>query len=192
MSVRAVDTAPARTADGPPPSAPASALPPARDADAAALLGPYACWPYVERRRGADRRGRPTPMFSIFLWRGRRAKGRRRGEDRNIYVDRYARPDLWLAASVLLLNILDAWLTVVYLGYGGAEANPVARYLLERGVGWFLAAKCFAVSVCLLFLVQHKNFAHVKPALRMLLAFYGALLLYHVYLQADAVLKGVA
>jgi hypothetical protein len=170
----------------------ASRFAPPDPARATALLGPYGVWPFHDRRVRPDRRGRPTPIEARFWLAGRRQRGRRRGERDNIYVDRYEVRDVGLAAAVLVLNVLDAFLTVVYLSYGGAEANPVAAWLLECGVGWFLAAKSLAVSVCLLFLILHKNFRFVRPALRLLLFFYAVLLVYHMYLQTSAVIHGLA
>jgi hypothetical protein len=156
-------------------------------------MGPYACWPYVERRRGGDRRARHTPFLSRFtLWGGARLAGRRRGERDNIYVDRYERRDLGGVVIILILNILDAWLTLLYLGYGGSEANPVARRLLEWGTGWFMGAKSMLVTGCLLFLAVHKTFRCVRPAIRILTWFYGGLLGYHLVLQARAILPGLA
>jgi hypothetical protein len=84
---------------------------------------------------------------------------------------------------ILILNVLDAWLTLVYLGYGGVEANPIAKALLDAGTGSFVGAKSVAVGGCLLFLVLHKKFMAVRPALRVLMGFYGVLLVYHLYLQ---------
>jgi hypothetical protein len=157
------------------------------------LLGPYGCWPYVERRAKGDRRARATPLLTRFaLWGGARIAGRRRGERDNVYVDRYRTQDLRGVVVILALNILDAWLTLVYLGYGGSEANPVARTLLEWGTPWFLGAKSFLVSGCLLFLAVHKNFRCVRPAFRLLTWFYGGLLVYHLVLQARAILPGLA
>lgn len=177
--------APSRFAARPGPFAPP------REDEVERLSAPYDRWPYAERRSGVDRRARPTSMISRYVFGGGRARGRRRGEDRNIYVDRYHRADVGAASAVLLLNVLDAWLTMVYLGYGGAEANPVARKLLEMGPWWFLGAKCFAVGGCVLFLVVHKTFSLVKPAVRLLVGFYGLLLVYHLYLQAAAILHGL-
>jgi hypothetical protein len=123
---------------------------------------------------------------------GARLAGRRRGERDNVYVDRYAVRDLRAVLLILVLNILDAWLTLVYIGYGGSEANPLARTLLEWGTGWFLSAKSFLVSGCLLFLAVHKTFRCVRPALTLLTWFYGGLLVYHLILQARVILPGLA
>jgi hypothetical protein len=156
-------------------------------------LGPYGCWPYVEHRSGRDRRLESTPLLSRFsLGRGGRVGGRRRGERDNVYVDRYDPRDLKMVVAILVLNILDAWLTLVYIGYGGTEANPVARTLLEWGTGWFVGAKSLLVTGCLLFLAVHKTFRGVRPALRVLCAFYGGLLIYHLVLQARAIIPALA
>ncbi len=171
---------------------PGRVFPESRPSDAAQMLGPYGSWPYVERRRGGDRRLRATPLVSWFtLIGGGRMAGRRSGERQNIYVDRYATRDLAGVIAILVLNILDAWLTLLYLGYGGSEANPVARYLLETGIDWFVGAKSFLVSVCLLFLAVHKTFNFVRPAIRVLVWFYGGLLVYHMILQATAVVENL-
>ncbi len=175
-----------------PPTGVAPGLSPPRPARVAELLGPYGSWPYVERRTGGDRRLRATPFVSWFsFFGGSRTAGRRRGELRNIYVDRYAARDVAGILAILVLNILDAWLTLLYLGYGGSEANPVARYLLETGVDWFVGAKSLLVTVCLLFLAVHKTYAYVRPAIRVLIWFYGALLGYHIVLQATAVIENL-
>src|SRR6185503_11915218 len=97
---------------GPPPGP----FAPPRDSDARSLMGPYGVWPYADRRRGTDRRLRATPLVSRFsLRRGSRAAGRRRTEQSNIYVDRYDPRDLRGVVAILVLNLLDAWLTLVYL-----------------------------------------------------------------------------
>ncbi len=156
----------------------------------AARVGIYARWPFCEGRQGGDRRAGPTKMISKWNLMGVRARGRRRGEDRNIYVDRYQSSDLVVVVAILILNILDAWLTLIYLGYGGTEANPVAKALLDAGTGPFVGAKSLAVGACLLFLVLHKKFKVVRPALHVIAGFYGALLVYHLYLQASALIGG--
>lgn len=172
---------------------PESSTPPPESPETPDRIGPYGCWPYAERRGGGDRRERSTPLLSRFsFWGGARLAGRRRGERDNIYVDRYDRRDVGGVVVVLVLNILDAWLTLLYLGYGGTEANPVARVLLEWGTPWFLGAKSLLVTACLLFLAVHKTFRCVRPALRVLIWFYGGLLAYHLWLQAWAILPGLA
>jgi hypothetical protein len=144
---------------------------------------PYFSWPWVERRRGIDRRGSPTPLLSRFLFRGNRAVGRREGESQNSYFDRIPRNDVALGLAILVLNLLDALFTLVIVGADlEKEANPMARWLLEAGTGWFIFSKAVVVALCILFLALHRAFRFVRPALWALCAFYTALLGYHLYL----------
>jgi len=154
----------------------------------AAGLGPYGTWPYVDRRVQPDRRLMGTRLFSRYLLQGKRVGGRRAGENRNLYVDRFHPGDLLLTGGILVLNILDAWFTLNYLGKGGSEANPIARFLMEQGSGWFVFSKAVVVALCVLFLMMHKTFHLVRPALWTLLGFYTLLLGYHIYLQVGLIM----
>lgn len=146
-------------------------------------LGPYGTWPYVERRGAMDRRLLGTKLFSRYMLSGKRIGGRRDGESHNLYVDRYHPKDLALAMAILVLNILDAFFTLNYLGKGGSEANPIAQLLMDQGTGWFIFSKAVVVAMCILFLMMHKTFRFVRPAMMVLFTFYSLLLVYHLYLQ---------
>jgi hypothetical protein len=149
----------------------------------ASRLGPYGSWPFMDRRHLPDRRLSKTNLFSVQLLRGRRAVGRRKGETRNLYVDRFQTGEVALVVVILALNIVDAYLTLNYLAKGGSEANPVARFFLEQGTHWFIFSKAFVVALCLVFLLVHKNFRYVRQGIHVLLYAYLGLLLYHIYLQ---------
>lgn len=148
-----------------------------------ALADRYASWPYRDRRTSEDRRARGTSFWQAILTRGQRARGRRRGEDQNIYVDVYRGRDIAVVLLVLVLNILDAYFTLDYIEKGGAEANPVAQGLLDMGNTWFVYAKSVVVGLCLIFLLVHRKFSYVGWALGFLTSFYGLLLIYHLFLQ---------
>ncbi|MSR75458.1 MAG: hypothetical protein EXS14_08325 [Planctomycetes bacterium] len=91
--------------------------------------------------------------------------------------------DIVLGCTILLLNIADAFFTLIIVGADlSREANPFARWLLDCGTEWFLFSKAVVVALCLLFLVLHKTFAFVKLAMWLLFAFYGVLLFYHFHL----------
>ncbi len=136
-----------------------------------------------ERRVLFDRRRRPTPVLSSYVLFGRRSAGRREGEDENIYVDRYA---TWLLAAVVLilgLNVLDAYFTLLHLNRGGEELNPLVERLIDLGPIPFVATKTVITALCLSFLVVHQTFVLVRRVIGFVLAFYGLLLLYHLYLR---------
>lgn len=124
-------------------------------------------------------------MFSRFLFRGGRIRGRREGESRNSYFDLLPRRHLVLGLSILVLNLLDAVFTLVIVGADlTREANPMARWLLEAGTGWFLFSKAAVVALCILFLALHRAFRFVVPAMWALCTFYSVLLGYHLHLMS--------
>ena len=140
-------------------------------------------WPHVDRRKIPDRRKRRTQWWESLLGRRRRTRGRRKGESKNIYVDVYDQWDLVLLAAIFTLNLLDAVLTLVYLGHGGIEANPIMARVLGYGVHAFILEKCIVVGFCLLALIVHKTFTLAKVATLLLLGAYSLLTIYHVFLQ---------
>ena len=113
--------------------------------------------------------------------------GRRAGECQNIYVDSFSQRDVLLVVAILLLNVFDAFFTLIWLHRGGAEGNPVMAWFLELGIGAFVAEKCFVVGGSLLLLVVHKNFRFARIGLRWLATVYSLLILYHFVLLASAI-----
>jgi len=80
-----------------------------------------------ERRCLADRRVRPTTLWSALRWQGRRQVCRRVGEGHYAYLDRLARRTVVLALFVFGASLLDALLTLLHLAHGGGEANPLLQ-----------------------------------------------------------------
>jgi uncharacterized protein DUF5658 len=123
-------------------------------------------------------------MFSRYTFLGgRRRGGRRQGEDRGIYVDRYGGAIFLLFVAILLLNVLDAYFTLLYIQMGGKEANPIAQAFLDMGEMPFILVKSAAIGFCLIVLVIHKTFFSVPRVLVAICIFYGLLLVYHLALQ---------
>lgn len=131
--------------------------------------------------RGPDRRRRPTPMLSRFLFFGRRAGGRREGEQKFTYVDR---PGVWILvafAAVLALSLFDAWFTLELLKRGATEANPVMRAALDLGDHAFVLIKTVITIVAAGFLCLHKNWPLGRVCLGLALVGYTVLMGYHLY-----------
>ena len=136
--------------------------------------------------RGPDRRTRPTPLLSRFLFVGRRRGGRREGERRYVYVDR---PGGWIVAAfvaVLSLSLFDAWFTLDLLRRGATEANPVMRAALDLGDRPFVFIKTVMTVVALGFLCLHKNWPLGRLCLGIALLGYTALTAFHIYAQHTA------
>ncbi len=144
---------------------------------AAAAAANLSDWSGAERRT-ADRRDRPTRPWSGWLTPRRRARGRRES-DRASYVDRYTRRDVVLLLSVFLLNVGDAWMTMLWLSRGGREANPVMDFFLDISPTAFLVQKCIVVGFWLLILLVHKNFRFARIGLYASLVVYALLTLVH-------------
>lgn len=138
--------------------------------------------PRAERRR-SDRRTRPTAPWKDLFSPLRRARGRRK-DDRKGYVDRYSKQDVALLFAIFLLNIADAFMTMLWLHRGGGEANPVMAFFLDIGPFAFLAQKCLVVGFWLILLLVHKNFRFARIGLYASLAVYALLLILHFTIVA--------
>lgn len=135
------------------------------------------------RRAGEDRRQRPTPMFSRYLFRGRRRGARREGESEYTYVDR---PGAWMLAAftcIVGLSLLDAFYTLDLLKRGATEANPVMKLALEVSDQAFVVIKTAITILGAGFLALHKNWPLGRLCLVVALVGYSVLLGYHIYAQ---------
>ena len=94
------------------------------------------------------------------------------------------RPLSWLfvaAAACIVLNLVDALFTLVYVTSGAAvEANPLMAVLLDASPLWFMIGKLALVSlgVQLLWRFRHQRLAVL--GLCTVLCMYTALAAYHV------------
>jgi hypothetical protein len=104
-------------------------------------------------RRGGERRRGPTRPWDFLLGRARRHRGRRTGDHLRTYVDRYRRRDLLLLVAVFALNILDALFTLIWVGEGGGEKNPLMDRLLQSGDQVFINVKFFISGLAFVVLV---------------------------------------
>jgi hypothetical protein len=129
-------------------------------------------------RRNDDRRNRPTRPWIGMLGPLRRARGRRE-TDQFGYVDRYSRREVALILAVFVMNVGDAFMTMLWLERGGREANPVMDFLLDIGPGAFLAQKCILVGIWLVILLVHKNFRFARIGLYASLVTYAVLMIIH-------------
>ena len=132
-----------------------------------------------EERRASDRRREPTrPLSRLLGGPYRRARGRRLS-DQVDYVDLYSRRDIALLLAIFLLNVGDAFFTMLWLSRGGREANPVMDFFLDIGPGAFIMQKCFIVGIWLVVLLVHKNFRFARLGLYAALAVYSMLMIVH-------------
>lgn len=143
-----------------------------------------------DARGVADRRRRPTPMVSRFLFTGRRRGGRRAGEQDRIYVDR---PGAWvITACVILiaLSVADAYVTLLILSGGGVEVNPIMRAVLMLGHRPFVIVKIGLTVLGAAVLCLHKTWPLGRLCLWIALGGYGCLTVYHLLVHATRAWSG--
>jgi len=114
--------------------------------------GDFAPVSFAERRRGPDRRH--TTLLS-FLKGGvtpRRRGGRRTGEH-HLPIDWHEPYLLFLSVTILLLSVVDAFLTLTLLTVGATEANPVMAFVLSHYPHLFALSKMGFTGIGVLVLV---------------------------------------
>lgn len=139
-----------------------------------------------ERRQIKDRRSRPTPPISRHSIFGRRKGNRRISDKESYYVDWYESRYLILIVSILILCILDVYMTIKILQIGGKELNPVMLLLMQKQPALSLVLKYLITAACLIFLLIHKNFkvfGRIKAhsLIYGVFSLYFLLMLYEIY-----------
>ncbi|PIE22097.1 MAG: hypothetical protein CSA62_14065 [Planctomycetota bacterium] len=135
-----------------------------------------------EQRSGLDRRRRATPMFSRYTFFGGRRRSARRSTEASGFVDAYGQLLFLVMVLIVALNALDAYFTMLYLGLGGEELNPLAQLLIDIGPVAFIGAKTIGIGICVAFLTMVKNFKGAKLGIGIVLAVYLLLLAWHFFL----------
>ncbi|GAC1449767.1 MAG: hypothetical protein NVSMB9_33800 [Isosphaeraceae bacterium] len=103
-----------------------------------------------EPRIPVDRRQSDVPLWNLRRLRGRRRRNRRADEHHQLYlVDRVSNARFAAAVLLLVLTLVDGWLTLLLLDHGFEEVNPVMRCLLDRGPLMFFAGKYLLTALFL-------------------------------------------
>ena len=135
-----------------------------------------------ERRGGPDRRRMTLRTFLQGGITPRRRGGRREGE-RDAPVDWHEPHLLFLAITILLLSVADAFLTLTLLGLGATEANPFLRFVLDEHPKLFALVKMTFTGGGVLVLVAVArarvfSLVRVSTVMNWLLLAYAALIFY--------------
>lgn len=88
---------------------------------------------------------------------------------------------LYAYAAVVLLCVLDAWLTLDVLRRGGEEANPIMDAVLGLGHEAFFAVKVLVTALGGAFLVRLRALPVARAGLVIAVVGYVALTGYHAY-----------
>lgn len=124
-------------------------------------------------------------MWSRYAWFGGRRRSVRRDEEREgSFVDVHGPRMLLLVLTIVALNLLDAWFTLLFLSHGGKELNPVVQAVLDLGGHpWpFLLLKTVGIGLACAFLAMTKHFRPARLGLGFVLVGYAVLLGWHLLL----------
>lgn len=143
--------------------------------------------PLTERRNAQERRRLTLRTFLQGSVTPRRRGGRREHEGDDV-VDWHEPVLLFLALTILLLSIADAFLTLTLLTNGATEINPLLAYLLQNYPGYFAIFKVTLTSVGVVVLVAMARarvfrIVRVKTILQCILAGYLVLVTYEVWMM---------
>lgn len=87
--------------------------------------------------------------------------------------DRRAWRVVLLTAIIVLLSAVDLRLTLTYIDTGGfAEANPIARWVMQANCQWVLAAFKFSmlsITCCIFYFCRHRRSVELGAWLGVLL-----------------------
>lgn len=97
-----------------------------------------------------------TALKSLTLT--RRKKHRRHDENPNAQKDWYHPKLFVLVIGIMLLSILDAFLTLKLLSNGAIEANPIMNYFLGIGVSAFIMSKMLLTGASIMFLTALSSY----------------------------------
>jgi len=136
-----------------------------------------------DKRYGADRRGKPTPLLSRYAITGGRRKAARRKHDarKHIFVDVYDTRLFVAIFALLVMNVLDGFLTLLLIeGNIVSEANPFMAFWLDYGHAPFFWIKYTIMAVSALIFCVFKNFIFSNVALGGSILIYASVLVYEL------------
>lgn len=126
----------------------------------------------MDRRSGSDRRHKGISALRSLLIYRRRRNLRRESDRRGLALLDYYHPSLFLSIIlVLVLSVIDAFLTLYLMDHGAIELNPVMAFFIELGSLPFILAKyCLtAFSVLIVVIFNYYFFRHLRIFTRNLL-----------------------
>ena len=141
-----------------------------------------------ERRDRSDRRSRHWWSIWYGSFNPRRRTPSRRLDDFGFRsLDWYSAHLLAAAIGILLLSVVDAFMTLVLLEGGADEVNPIMGVFVYRNVAVFAAAKMAmtSVGIILMVILARYRFLRVLPVAWVLygiLVAYGTLIGYELML----------
>ncbi|HKJ31482.1 MAG TPA: DUF5658 family protein [Balneolales bacterium] len=112
----------------------------------------------LSNRSGKDRRTKSSFNIRSFLFGGKRENIRRQEDTKRIfYVDHYSPWLFIIIVSILILCVVDAFLTLFLLNHGAYETNPVMAFFLKFGPLTFFISKYLLTTIPVICLLMFRN-----------------------------------
>jgi len=111
----------------------------------------------IGRREFVERRRSNLRSLCYALVKSRR-RAQRRNDSAVTYDDYYEPFLLFLALTLMLLCILDAYFTLLLLQFGSTELNPLLAWALSQHVMLFFILKYSITAACVILTVVHRKF----------------------------------
>ena len=134
--------------------------------------------------RGLERRARPDRRQRVlwaFFWGSIRPRRRRVGrcaDDGRFQPTDWHGAHLWaVSLSILILSLVDAFLTVTLMSGGAVEANPIMAAAMGHDIGTFAILKIAMTGVCVMLMVFLARYRFMR-VVRVEVLLYGVLLTY--------------
>ena len=110
------------------------------------------------KRSGVDRRAnRGFTLKSLFLY-GKREEIRRQEDKSKVFLaDRYSTTIFAAIVVILFFSVIDGLLTLILIGHGAKEINPLMAYLLEIEPKLFMTVKYLLTCVSLVIFLIFRN-----------------------------------
>jgi hypothetical protein len=160
-----------------------SSSPPAPDDFAAsqAASGPTT----RERRSRADRRERFWWSLLYGSIRPRRRRPARRGQDARFHALDWHATHLWaVSIGILILSVVDAFLTLRLLSAGAVEVNPIMALFVGGNVALFAGLKMAMTGVCVALMVLLAGYRFMR-VLRVDVILYCILMAYVILIAHE-------
>jgi Domain of unknown function (DUF5658) len=131
-----------------------------------------------ERRQRVDRRERVWWSLLYGSIRPRRRRPQRRGEDARFHALDWHATHLWaVSLGILILSVLDAFLTLRLLSAGAVEVNPFMALFVGGNVTLFASLKMAMTGACVVLMVLLAGYRFMR-VVRVDVILYGILMAY--------------
>ena len=133
---------------------------------------------------GPDRRTKPTPMFSRFLFWGKRFANLNTTENaQDYFTDRIHKHAWKFFFATFILSTIDACFSIYYIVFHSyEEVNPILNPFIGHSSWAFLLVKYLFTLLGLLFLIVHQHFHIFKYVVILVITLYTVLCIYHLYI----------